>query len=69
LQTKFKLEKPDVLAICLPNIPEYPIACLGGIEAGLAVTTINPIYTPGECQIFCFLGTHDLVLNNFDKTP
>ncbi|KAH8384991.1 hypothetical protein KR093_004755 [Drosophila rubida] len=48
LQTKFKLAKPDVLAICLPNLPEYPIACLGGIEAGLAVTTINPIYTPDE---------------------
>lgn len=48
LQTKFKLSKPDVLAICLPNLPEYPIATLGAIEAGLAVTTINPIYTPGE---------------------
>lgn len=48
LQTKFKLAKPDVLAICLPNLPEYPIATLGAIEAGLAVTTINPIYTPGE---------------------
>lgn len=48
LQTKFKLAKPDVLAICLPNLPEYPIATLGAIEAGLAVTTINPIYTPGK---------------------
>ncbi|KRF80638.1 uncharacterized protein Dvir_GJ16795, isoform B [Drosophila virilis] len=48
LQTKFKLFKPDVLAICLPNMPEYPIAALGAIEAGLAVTTINPIYTPDE---------------------
>ncbi|KAH8394430.1 hypothetical protein KR222_005231 [Zaprionus bogoriensis] len=48
LQTKFKLAKPDVLAICLPNLPEYPIATLGAIEAGLAVTTINPIYTPDE---------------------
>ncbi|EDW06797.2 LOW QUALITY PROTEIN: uncharacterized protein Dmoj_GI15371 [Drosophila mojavensis] len=48
LQTKFKLFKPDILAICLPNMPEYPIAALGAIEAGLAVTTINPIYTPDE---------------------
>lgn len=48
LQKKFKLAKPDVLAICLPNLPEYPIATLGAIEAGLAVTTINPIYTPGK---------------------
>ncbi|ALC48836.1 pdgy [Drosophila busckii] len=48
LQTKFKLAKPDVLAICLPNMPEYPIAALGAIEAGLAVTTINPVYTAEE---------------------
>ncbi|KAM8720830.1 hypothetical protein ACLKA7_006816 [Drosophila subpalustris] len=62
LQTKFKLEKPDVLAICLPNIPEYPIACLGGIEAGLAVTTINPIYTPEEiARQLTFSGAKFLV--------
>ncbi|EDW00257.1 GH11952 [Drosophila grimshawi] len=48
LQTKFKMFKPDVLAVCLPNMPEYPIAALGAIEAGLTVTTINPIYTPDE---------------------
>ncbi|EDW75348.2 uncharacterized protein Dwil_GK19734 [Drosophila willistoni] len=48
LQTKFKLFKPDVLAVCLPNLPEYPIAALGAIEAGLTVTTVNPIYTPDE---------------------
>jgi len=48
LQTKFKLQKPDVLAICLPNLPEYPIATLGAIEAGLTVTTVNPVYTPGK---------------------
>ncbi|XP_037935699.1 probable 4-coumarate--CoA ligase 3 [Teleopsis dalmanni] len=48
LQTKFKLGKNDVLAICLPNLPEYPIAALGAIEAGLTVTTVNPIYTAEE---------------------
>ncbi|BFG02828.1 probable 4-coumarate--CoA ligase 3 [Drosophila madeirensis] len=48
LQTKFKLRKPDVVAICLPNMPEYPIATLGAIEAGLTVTTVNPIYTADE---------------------
>lgn len=33
----------------LPNIPEYPIALLGSTEAGLVVTTFNPIYTSGTC--------------------
>jgi len=51
LQTKFNLQKPDVLAICLPNLPEYPIATLGAIEAGLTVTTVNPVYTPGKFAI------------------
>ncbi|XP_073832893.1 acyl-CoA synthetase family member pudgy [Musca autumnalis] len=48
LQTKFKLQKGDVVAICLPNLPEYPGAVLGAIEAGLTVTTVNPIYTAEE---------------------
>lgn len=47
-QTKFKLGKGDVVAICLPNLPEYPGAVLGAIEAGLTVTTVNPIYTAGK---------------------
>lgn len=33
----------------MPNIPEYPIAVFGAIEAGCVVTTVNPIYTVGEC--------------------
>ncbi|XP_054731348.1 uncharacterized protein LOC129239677 [Anastrepha obliqua] len=48
LQTKFKLGPGDTLAVCLPNLPEYPIAVLGAIEAGLSVTTVNPIYTADE---------------------
>lgn len=48
LQTKFKLNFNDCIAVCLPNIPEFPIAILGAIEAGLLVTTVNPIYTAGE---------------------
>lgn len=37
-----------MLAICLPNIPEYPIAFLGSVEAGLTITTVNPMYTAGK---------------------
>ncbi|XP_037812191.1 probable 4-coumarate--CoA ligase 3 [Lucilia sericata] len=47
-QTKFKLVQGDVVAVCLPNLPEYPGAVLGAIEAGLTVTTVNPIYTAEE---------------------
>lgn len=48
LQQKFKLKPGDIIAICLPNCPEYPVAIFGAIEAGLVVTTINPIYTAGK---------------------
>ncbi|KAJ6633242.1 4-coumarate--CoA ligase 1 [Pseudolycoriella hygida] len=48
LQKNFNLKRGDVVGICLPNVPEYPIALLGAAEAGLVTTTINPIYTPAE---------------------
>ncbi|CAH1712277.1 unnamed protein product [Aphis gossypii] len=38
----------QVFAVLLPNIPEFAVASLGAVEAGLVVTTINPIYTPFE---------------------
>lgn len=50
LQQKFKLNSGDVVAVCLANIPEYPIAAFGAVEAGLVVTTINPIYTAEEIE-------------------
>lgn len=54
LQNEFDFKKGDVIAICLPNTPEFPIAMLGAIEAGLYVTTVNPIYTPGIIYIFFY---------------
>lgn len=51
LQSKLKLQIGQTIAVCLPNIPEYPIAVLGAIEAGLIVTSINPIYTASKCNV------------------
>ncbi|VEN46051.1 unnamed protein product, partial [Callosobruchus maculatus] len=48
IRQKLKLQKDDIVAIFLPNIPEYIICCLGIMEAGLVVTTMNPIYTAEE---------------------
>ena len=42
------LRKGDVLAICSPNAPEYPIACYGASLAGAVVTTLNPLFNPIE---------------------
>jgi len=40
----------DVVAIVLPNIPEYPIIFMGASEAGFVLTTLNPTYTAGEIR-------------------
>ncbi|CAG9808478.1 unnamed protein product [Chironomus riparius] len=48
LRTSFNLQRNDTIALCLPNSIEFPIVALGGSEAELTVTTINPIYTSEE---------------------
>lgn len=47
LQNNLKLKVGESVAVCLPNIPEYPAAILGPLEAGLVVTPINPYYNAG----------------------
>ncbi|XP_069685509.1 uncharacterized protein [Periplaneta americana] len=42
------LQAGDTIAIIMPNSPEWPIVFLGALEAGIIVTTINPIYTADE---------------------
>lgn len=41
-------KKGDVMAIIMPNIPEFPIAFMGAVGVGISVTTINPTYRPEE---------------------
>lgn len=41
------LKQGDVVGILMPNIPEYAFAIHGALEAGLVVTFVNPLYTPG----------------------
>ncbi|XP_017768035.1 PREDICTED: probable 4-coumarate--CoA ligase 3 [Nicrophorus vespilloides] len=50
LRKKLKLQKDDVVAVLLPNVPEFPIAVMGILLAGLRVTTMNPIYTQDEIK-------------------
>lgn len=45
-----RLQPRDVIGLLLPNIPEYIIVCHGALEAGLTVTFVNPLYTPGEIK-------------------
>lgn len=47
IRKKLKLQKGDVIGLLLPNSPEFPLVALGALRAGLIVTTLNPMYTPG----------------------
>lgn len=45
------LKPGEVVGLLLPNIPEYIIVCHGAMEAGLTVTFVNPLYTPGNFHL------------------
>jgi long-chain acyl-CoA synthetase len=40
----------DRVSICLPNIPQFPVAFFGALKAGAVVVPTNPIYTEPELQ-------------------
>ncbi|MDM7274997.1 MAG: long-chain fatty acid--CoA ligase [Thermoprotei archaeon] len=42
--------KGDIVAIHLPNTPQFAIALYGALFAGAIVTPINPLYTPREIR-------------------
>ncbi|XP_057661159.1 uncharacterized protein LOC130896841 [Diorhabda carinulata] len=48
LRTKFQLKDGDVVALFLPNVPEFIICLLGSMEARMVITTMNPMYTADE---------------------
>lgn len=50
LYTSLSLKTGDTIAVCFPNSIEFPTICLAGNEAGMVVTTVNPIYTAGKCN-------------------
>lgn len=43
-------KKGDVLGINLPNIPEYVIALLGGLKAGLIVSGVSPLLSAVQIE-------------------
>jgi len=45
------LQRQTIGAVYLQNVPEYPIAVLGLMEAGLVPTLIDPNFTAGKTLI------------------
>jgi long-chain acyl-CoA synthetase len=44
------LERGDRVAIMLPNVPQYPVAVVAALRAGLVVVNVNPLYTARELE-------------------
>lgn len=70
LQQNLGCRKGDRFAIMLPNVLQYPIAFFGALQAGLIVTSINPLYTASELirQVNDSGAETIIVLSNFAHT-
>nr|WHW29414.1 putative Long-chain-fatty-acid-CoA ligase [uncultured bacterium] len=44
------LQRGDRVAIMLPNVLQYPVACAAILRAGLIVVNVNPLYTERELE-------------------
>ncbi|CAG4959570.1 unnamed protein product [Parnassius apollo] len=64
LRTQWDIREGDITCIMMPNNPEYAIVTLGSLEAGAAVTTINPLYTVHEVQRQLLLSNPKIVIGS-----
>lgn len=58
------------VAVMLPNVPQYPVAVMGILRAGMVVVNVNPMYTPPELahQLQDSGSEAIVVLENFAHT-
>ena len=61
------LGKGERIALMLPNVPQYPVAMLGALRAGMTIVNTNPLYTADELryQLMDSGAAVVLVLENF----
>lgn len=57
------------MAIILNNVPEYPIAFLGSLNAGVKITTCNPNYTADEIKRQLQNANAGIVVTSSDILP
>lgn len=50
LQRESGLDNGDRVAIQMPNLMQYLVACLGTLRAGMVVVNTNPLYTERELE-------------------
>ncbi len=70
LQNHLGLKKGDRLAICMPNLLQYPIAVFGALRIGVVIVNVNPLYTSREMgyQLKDAGVKAILILSNFAHT-
>ncbi|MEO7001123.1 MAG: long-chain fatty acid--CoA ligase [Ktedonobacterales bacterium] len=47
---KLGVKPGDRISLCLPNVPQFPIAFFGALKAGAVVVPTNPLYTQPELE-------------------
>jgi long-chain acyl-CoA synthetase len=47
---KLGVRQGDRVSICLPNVPQFPIAFYGALKAGAIAVPTNPLYTQPELE-------------------
>ncbi len=63
---KLGVKKGDVVALMLPNCPQFVIAYYGALKCGATVTPINPLAMPKELRIYLQdTGAKTIVVLNF----
>ncbi|HRE14131.1 MAG TPA: AMP-binding protein [Usitatibacteraceae bacterium] len=79
LQHRAGVKKGDRVAVMMPNLLAFPIACLGILRAGAVQVNVNPLYTPRELEhqladagttlIVIFDGSTPTLAEVIAKTP
>ena len=82
--TKMGIGHGDKVALCCPNLPEFPVVYYGILKAGAAVVPLNVLFKPRDITyhltdsdakaVFVFEGTEDLpigrnVVDGFEQVP
>ena len=63
------VEKGQVIAMFLPNCVEFPVVFSGATNAGMVVTTMNPIYTSTEIARQLSMSKATWVATNKELLP
>jgi long-chain acyl-CoA synthetase len=50
LQNRLGVRQGDRIAVMLPNLLAFPVACIGILRAGAVQVNVNPLYTPRELE-------------------